>query len=315
MAARSRQRFGKLTTAVSIHTVSSAAETAAWEIQLMPKSKSFSSSAPAIMHGNGPGVIRTVIVDDEPPALDELAYLLSRFPDIEIAASAGSGRDAVEAILRERPDLVFLDIEMPGTNGFQVLREIMVQGRPPLVVFATAFDEHAIRAFEEDTVDYILKPMSLERLGKTMERVRLLLARPQRDDREGRLESLLAKVGLFPGGGAGIVRIAAEDEGRNVLLTPDEVLYFTCQERRVLAHTAEAAYPCGPGFSLDKLEERLSGFNFFRANRSDLIKLNFVRSFAPWHSGKYVVTMRHRDATEVVLSKSRVRQFKAALGI
>lgn len=281
----------------------------------MSTSNSPLASAPATTHGSGPDMIRTVIVDDEPPALDELAYLLSRFPDIEIVALAGSGREAVEVISRERPDLVFLDIEMPGMSGFQVLRQMMVQGRPPLVVFATAFDEHAIRAFEEDTVDYILKPMSLERLGKTMERVRMLLARPRRSEEEERLESLLAKMGLFSGGGAGLVRIAAEDEGRNILLTPDEVLYFTSQDRRVLAHTAEAAYACGPGLSLEKLEERLSGFDFFRANRSDLINLNFVRSFAPWHSGKYVITMRHRDATEVVLSKSRVRQFKAALGL
>ncbi|MUM78708.1 response regulator [Pseudodesulfovibrio sp. F-1] len=260
-------------------------------------------------------MIRAVIVDDEPPALDELAYLLSRFPDIEVAAAAESGREAVEAIVRVRPDLVFLDIEMPGMNGFQVLHELMVRGRPPLVVFATAFDEHAIRAFEENTVDYILKPIALERLGKTMERVRMLLDRPQRCEGDGSLESLLARVGLFPCGGTGIVRIAAEDEGRNILLTPDEVLYFNSQDRRVLAHTAEAAYPCGPGISLEKLEERLSCFDFFRVNRSDLINLSFVRSFAPWHSGKYVITMRYRDATEIVLSKSRVRQFRAALGI
>jgi two-component system LytT family response regulator/two-component system response regulator LytT len=259
-------------------------------------------------------MIRTVIVDDEPPALDELAYLLSRFPDMEIVATAGSGEEAVEVIARERPDLVFLDIEMPGKNGFQVLRELVVRGRPPLVVFATAFDEHAIRAFEENTVDYVLKPMSLERLGKTVERVRALLEQPDAAKNE-RLESLLARVGLAPGAGTGIVRITAEAEGRNVLLTPDEILYFTCQDRRVLVHTADAAYPCGPELSLDRLEERLAGLNFFRANRSDLINLNFVRSYAPWHRGKYVVTMRHREATEIALSKGRVRQFKDALGI
>ena len=266
-------------------------------------------------------VIRTVIVDDEPPALDELAYLLSQFPDVELAAAVNSGREAVEVITRERPDVVFLDIEMPGRNGFQILRELMVRGRPPLVVFATAFDEHAIRAFEENTVDYILKPVSLERLGKTLERVRALLAAPRAGDEDRRLESLLAKAGLLPAHPAqpaqptSIVRIAAEDEGRNVLLTPDEVLYFTCLDRRVLAHTAEHAFPCSHELTLDKLEERLADFNFFRANRSDLINLNFVRSYAPWHGGKYVVTMRHREATEIVLSKSRVRGFKTVLGI
>lgn len=261
------------------------------------------------------GMIRTVIVDDEPPALDELAWLLSRFPDIEIVAKAESGDEAVELIARTRPDLVFLDIEMPDKNGFQVLRELMVRGRPPLVVFATAFDEHAIRAFEQNSVDYLLKPISLERIGKTIERVRNLLDRSDGQDERGRLESLLAKVGLVPDGGVGIVRIPVEDAGRNVLLSPDEILFFSHQDRRIVAHTAESAYTCSPELTLDRLEERLGAFNFFRVNRAELINLRFVRSYAPWHSGKYIVTMRHREAMEITLSKSRVRQFKAALGI
>ncbi|WP_419785996.1 LytR/AlgR family response regulator transcription factor [Pseudodesulfovibrio sp.] len=262
-------------------------------------------------------MIRTVVVDDEPPALDELTWLLSRFPDIEIVAKAESGDEAVEVIGQTLPDLVFLDIEMPDKNGFQVLRELMVRGRPPLVVFATAFDEHAIRAFEQNTVDYILKPISLERIGKTIERVRGLLERPTGQEERERLESLLAKVGLMPeaGAGAGIVRIPVEDVGRNVLLSPDEILLFSHQDRRVMAHTEDAAFPCSPELSLDKLEERLAGFNFFRANRGELINLKYVRSYAPWTGGKYVVTMCHRDAMEIALSKSRVRQFKAALGI
>ncbi|MDD3311316.1 LytTR family DNA-binding domain-containing protein [Pseudodesulfovibrio sp.] len=275
----------------------------------------FPQGDPAAFGDGAPRMIRTVIVDDEPPALDELAWLLSRFPDIEVVAKAESGDEAVELIGRMRPDLVFLDIEMPDKNGFQVLRELMVRGRPPLVVFATAFDEHAIRAFEQNTVDYILKPISLERIGKTIERVRDLLARPSGREASERLESLLAKVGLVPEGGAGIVRIPVEDTGRNVLLSPKEILLFSHQDRRVVAHTAESVYPCSPELSLDRLEERLAGFNFFRANRAELINLKFVRSYAPWHSGKYVVTMRHREAMEIALSKSRVRDFKAALGI
>ncbi|BCS87379.1 LytR/AlgR family response regulator transcription factor [Pseudodesulfovibrio sediminis] len=285
------------------------------KIPTMSMQSPYRSHDRASVRGAAPESIRTIVVDDEPPALDELIYLLSRFPDIEIVATAGSGADAVDIITKAQPDLVFLDIEMPDKNGFQVLRELMVCGQLPLVVFATAFDEHAIRAFEENTVDYILKPMSLERLGKTIERVRSLLAKPEGGHGEGRLESLLAKVGLVSAGAIGIVRIPAEDEGRNVLLTPDEILYFSLQDRRVLAHTAKAAYPCGLEQSLDKIEERLSGFNFFRANRGELINLNFVRSYTPWHSGKYIITMRHREATEIELSKSRVRFFKAALGI
>lgn len=259
--------------------------------------------------------IRTVIVDDEPPALGQLEYLLSKFEGVELAASVDSGPDAPEIIFREEPDLVFLDIEMPGKNGFQVLSELMTMERPPLVVFATAFDEHAIRAFEENTVDYVLKPISVQRLGKTLERVRALLEKPRSDEPDRNLEALLSRMGLGHGTGAGRVRIQAEDAGRNILLTPDEILYFSCQDRRVVVHTAENAYACPCETTLEKIEERLSGTNFFRVNRSELINLDFVRGYAPWLNGKYVITLRHREATEIVLSKSRVRDFKTILGI
>lgn len=255
--------------------------------------------------------IRTVIVDDEPPALGQLEYLLSRFEDVELAAAVDSGPDAPDIILRERPDLVFLDIEMPGKNGFQVLTEIMSMARPPLVVFATAFDEHAIRAFEENTVDYVLKPISVQRLEKTLERVRTLLEKPRQDAPDKRLEALLSKMGLGPG----IVRIQAEDAGRNILLTPDEILYFSCQDRRVVAHTPDNAYSCPSETTLEKIEERLAGADFFRANRSELINLGYVRGYSPWLNGRYVITMRHREAVEIVLSKSRVRDFKTLLGL
>lgn len=255
--------------------------------------------------------IRTVIVDDEPPALGQLEYLLSKFEDVELAAAVDSGPEAPDVILREQPDLVFLDIEMPGKNGFQVLNEVMAQQHPPLVVFATAFDEHAIRAFEENTVDYVLKPISVQRLAKTIERVRALLDRPSREDDVRNLELLLSRMGV----GAGIVRIAAEDEGRNILLRPEEVLLFSCQDRRVVAHTAENAYSCPSETTLEKIEERLAGANFFRANRSELINLAFVRGYSPWLNGKYVITLRHRETMEIVLSKSRVKDFKTLLGI
>ena len=210
------------------------------------------------------------------------------------------------------PTSFSLDIEMPGKNGFQVLNEIMSMAKPPLVVFATAFDEHAIRAFEENTVDYVLKPISVQRLEKTLERVRMLLEKPRQDAPDKSLEALLSKMGLGPG----IVRIQAEDAGRNILLTPDEILYFSCQDRRVVAHTPDNAYswPQRDHAGKNRGTPRRGQF-LFRANRSELINLGYVRGYSPWLNGKYVITMRHREAVEIVLSKSRVRDFKTLLGL
>lgn len=255
--------------------------------------------------------IRTIIVDDEPPALGQLEYLLSKFEDVELIAAIDSGPDATTIIFREHPDLVFLDIEMPGKNGFEILKDIMSMQCPPLVVFATAFDEHAIRAFEENTVDYVLKPISVSRLEKTLERVRSLLARPKMATVGENLEALLLKMGLA----SGIIRIPAEDAGRNILLPPDEILYFSCQDRRVVVHTRDNSFNCPNEMTLEKIEERLSSAKFFRVNRSELINLDFVRSYTPWLNGKYIITIRHREAVEIVLSKSRVREFKSVLGI
>ncbi|GAB7022141.1 LytR/AlgR family response regulator transcription factor [Salidesulfovibrio brasiliensis] len=252
--------------------------------------------------------IRTILVDDEPPAQDELRYLLSAHDDIEIVGTADSATDAVEAIHELRPDLVFLDIEMPGRNGFHVLKAIMGMDRP-LVIFVTAFDEYAIRAFEENAVDYILKPVAKERLAASLDRARKLLTPEVAQDSEQTLRKLLADVGIQPG----LKRVSVEDSGRNVLLNPREVVFFTYENRRVYAGTRNGQYPCASDLTLDKLEDRLGGFPFFRANRSQLVNLALVRTYAPWFNGKYVLTMNDRQETEITVSKARVRDFKDAI--
>ncbi|WP_147819387.1 LytR/AlgR family response regulator transcription factor [Salidesulfovibrio onnuriiensis] len=257
-------------------------------------------------------IIRTILVDDEPPARDELAYLLSSHADVEIVATAGNAAEAVKAIRRHEPDLVFLDIQMPGRNGFHVLGDVMGMEHPPLVIFATAYDEYAIRAFEENAVDYILKPVAENRLATSLDRARARLREDspkERDDTGEALRKLLAGVGIKKG----ITRISVEHSGRNVLLSPREVVYFNYENRRVHAGTRDGLFPCAADLTLDRLEERLDGFAFFRANRSQLVNLAQVRTYAPWFNGKYVLTMADARETEITVSKSRVRDFKDAI--
>lgn len=254
-------------------------------------------------------MIRTILVDDELPAQDELNYLLSAYDDIEVVGTAGNAMDAVEAIYAHEPDLVFLDIQMPGKNGFHVLKAAMGMKKTPLVIFVTAYDEYAIRAFEENAVDYVLKPVATNRLDSSLARVRKLL-RPEAKDNSGEmLKKLLADVGIKPG----ITRISVEHSGRNVLLSPREIVYFNYENRRVHAGTKKGVYPCASDLTLDRLEERLGGFPFFRANRAQLVNLALVRTYAPWFNGKYVLTMNDEEETEITVSKARVRDFKEAI--
>ncbi len=257
--------------------------------------------------------IRTILVDDEPPALDELTYLLSEFEYVQIVGSASSGQKAVRIIREMTPDLVFLDIQMPGKNGFKVLADIVDMAHPPLVVFATAYDNYAIQAFEENAVDYLLKPISAKRLHKSLERIRCLLAwkkgQSKRLEHPQDLRALLAVAGIRPE----IARISVESDGRNVLLRPREVVFFQSTDKRVHAHTKEGVFACPSDLSLEKIEERLHDFSFFRANRSQLVNLAFVRSYAPWFNGKYVVTLNDGKATDITINKSRVKAFRATI--
>ncbi|XXJ21121.1 LytR/AlgR family response regulator transcription factor [Desulfovibrio caledoniensis] len=254
-------------------------------------------------------IIRTILVDDEPPARDELNYLLSSHGDIDVVGTVGNAADAVKSIAAKRPDLVFLDIQMPGRDGFSVLQEVMAMDGQPLVVFVTAYDDYAIRAFEENAVDYLLKPVDPKRLADSLERVRRRLAASENRESSEVLRRLLAGAGIKPG----VTRISVEHSGRNILLSPQEIVYFDCVNRRIHAKTREALYPCASDVTLDRLEERLEGFPFFRANRSQLVNLALVRTYAPWFNGKYVLTMRDEAETEITVSKARVRPFKDAM--
>lgn len=257
--------------------------------------------------------ITTLIVDDEPPARDELEYLLSAHDDIEIIGTAANADEAVQLVDGKKPDLVFLDIQMPGQNGFQALERICELDKIPMVIFATAYDEYAIRAFEENAVDYILKPVSRERLSKSLERVREMhassAAEPAPQTADETLRKLLTEVGIKPG----ITRISVEHCGRNMLLGPREIIYFDYHDRRVHAVTAEGQFCCQSDLTLDRIEERLRDFPFFRANRSQLVNLSHVRSYAPWFNGKYVLNMNVAEETEIIVSKARVKEFRAAI--
>ena len=256
--------------------------------------------------------IRCILIDDEVPALDELSFLLSDFNDIDIIGTAASATKGIKLIEEKEPDLVFLDIQMPGKNGFHVLHEIMQFSEPPLVIFATAYDEYALQAFEENAVDYILKPLSRERLEKSIERIRCLVYATCEEKVEmPDMNALLNTMGI----GTKVLRISVEASGRILLLEPSDVTLCRVEDRKIMIYTRKGVFPCYGDKTLDKLEERLQGQPFFRTSRGEMVNLTHVRDFAPWFNGKYVVTMKHIDKEEIIICKGRVKDFRQRLGL
>ncbi len=254
-------------------------------------------------------MLNVLIVDDERPARDELAYLLSGHADLAIR-EAGSVEQALDVLAQSSIDVVFLDIQMPGRNGFELLREIACEPEPPFVVLVTAFDQHAIRAFEENAVDYVLKPVAPERLARALDRVRKL-AEDQAQAREGRtVHNLLARLGH-----SCLPRIAVERGGKVCLVPTSRVLVIEADGKRLIALADDGAQVCHGLPTLAKAEERLAGQPFFRANRSALINLERIAEFSPWQGGRYIVIMDDAARTEVVVSRNQVREFKLQLGV
>lgn len=242
-------------------------------------------------------MIRTLVVDDEKLARDRLSKFLQNMNGVEIVGQASNGVEAVRLIEEETPDLVFLDVQMPGLDGFGVLNAIKHQ---PQVIFATAFDEYAIRAFEVEAVDYLLKPISRSRLSESVRRVEERLAdhNPAPDLRQI-VRALEAKER----------RHAAQvpvHKGKQILvLSTDDVYWFEVEYRLVYAYTASDRYMTS--FTLKDLEERLDPEVFFRAHKSRLVNLNHVRAIVPWFGGRFKLVMNNPQASEVELSRAQAR--------
>jgi DNA-binding LytR/AlgR family response regulator len=248
--------------------------------------------------------IRALVVDDEKLARDRLAGFLTGLPEVQLVGQAGDGGEALEIIEQERPDLVFLDVQMPGMDGFEVLKALR-QPRPH-VVFATAYDDHAIRAFEVGAVDYLLKPFGRARVQDTVERVRARLA----TDRPGPdLERMLRRLEDQQKVHVSQVPVHA---GKRILILPvAEVLWFAVEYRLVYAHTRERAFMTN--YTLRELEERLDPGVFFRAHKSSLVNLEHVKEIVPVFGGRYKLVMRDQAGSEVALSRAQARALRGRL--
>ncbi|HYO13516.1 MAG TPA: response regulator [Thermoanaerobaculia bacterium] len=241
-------------------------------------------------------MIRALVADDEAPARRKLRDLLGREMDFEVVGEAVDGVEAVEAIRAASPDVVFLDIQMPRLDGFGVIQEIGVEAMP-LVVFVTAYDEHALRAFEVNTLDYLLKPFAPSRFQRLLDRVRRQLGGPSSGDLAERIDRLLATVRPAPRYLRQILVERGED--RQTLLALDGVDVIRA-EGNYLCFLSGGVEHRRRG-TLRDLEDRLDPARFLRLNRSEIVRLDAVREVQPWFHGDARVVLQ--DGTVLTWSR------------
>jgi DNA-binding LytR/AlgR family response regulator len=249
-------------------------------------------------------MITTVIADDEPLARARLRSLLAVIDDVTVVGEADNGIDALRCIQVHGPQLAVLDVHMPGLSGFQVLDALT---RPPHVVFATAYDEYAIRAFEVDAIDYLLKPVSQARVVEAVARAR---QRIERGDTPGSAE--ITRPHAAQGEHAPPVRQIPVQCGRRILVLPtDTILWFGVDYRIVHAHVEGRTYMTN--YTLKQLEDRLDPETFFRAHKSALVNLDHIREIVPRIGGRHSLVMGDAARSEVALSRSQARALRARL--
>lgn len=245
--------------------------------------------------------LRIFIVDDEAPARRELRYLLEQLSCVEVAGEAANGTAALKGIRDSRPDIVFLDIQMPGLSGLELAQFLCELPRPPLIVFATACQEHALDAFEVDAVDYLCKPFTAERIAKAVAKAARMLAVPP--------ASPAASAESAPQGAETCCRKLPLYRGESIVPTAVERIVFAyAEEGEVRVKTLDGSYLAR--FTLAELERKLAPAGFFRSHRSYLVNGNFVREVIPWFNGSYKLVMGDKERTEVPVSRYNVSDLK-----
>jgi two-component system LytT family response regulator len=250
--------------------------------------------------------IRALLVDDEDLARIALRRALEPERDIEIVGEAANGIEAIEMIAEMRPDLVLLDIEMPGFDGFEVVQQL---ADPPVIVFVTAYDEYAVRAFEANAIDYLLKPVQPERLARALARVRQRIPSLGEHGRSAEHGGRVKEVARERGGP--VRRIAARRGKRIVIVPLREVIRVEIEDKLVFAITANDRLLVEK--TISELEASLEPSGFLRISRGELVNLEMVKELVPWFSGTWRVKLANGEERDV--SRERARQLKEAMGV
>jgi DNA-binding LytR/AlgR family response regulator len=242
-------------------------------------------------------MMRSLIIDDEPPARARLSRMLAAHSSVVgVIGEARDGLEALEKISGLRPDLIFLDVEMPGLNGFQVLQSLPADVTLPLIIFTTGYDQHALAAFEANAIAYLLKPVEAERLREALDRAwRIHSFEPRRGAERRALSSFIQNAP------APLQQVVGRKRDRFFLLSPEEIIFFRADGGIVRAHTAIEGY--WVNYQLNYLEACLPEEMFFRAHRSVIVNLTKVKEMRPYSKSSFLLLMSDQAQTEIKVSE------------
>lgn len=244
--------------------------------------------------------ISTILADDEPLALDELSYLLREFPEIEIAATASNGPEAVEKILKFEPDVVFLDVQMPGIDGLGVINRLRESPMPmPAFVLCTAYEQYALEAFKAEVLDYLLKPVERERLAMTIARLRKTFLEPEPP-----------AAAAPPAGTPAHSKLIVRSGGRNWIVDASDIVYATIEDG-LITITAGTVEGQSNYKTIEELQSALDPGQFWRVHRSYLVNVNRIKEVVPWFKSSYQLRMDDKRGSEIPVSRVQTKRLRA----
>ena len=256
--------------------------------------------------------IRALVVDDEQLAREELCFLLGQAGGVEIVGQAVDGVDALRQAGDLRPDVVFLDVQMPGLTGFEVARRLIEADLPAQLVFVTAFDQYAVDAFSVNAVDYVLKPVDADRLEQTLDRIRRRLASEQATrlplsaaELDRVVEAVQARRGRRD-------QLAVRAGERFVLVQAEEVVHASLVDDTIVVTTATVSGTSNYR-TLDEIQARLDPAVFWRVHRAHLVNITKIKEIVPWFSRNYLLRMKDAKATEIPVSRSQTQRLREYL--
>jgi two-component system response regulator LytT len=257
--------------------------------------------------------LSAVIVDDEQLARDELAYLLKDIGDVEVVAQGKNGVEAVNLIREHSPDLVFLDVQMPGLDGFGVLKKLLDKKIPlPKIVFATAFDQYAVKAFEVNAVDYLLKPFDRKRVAESLQKARekIEVAGASSDKFEALMRMLESQKPQTS-------KILLKAAGRLFLINQKDICFASIEDGVITVVTSGASGMEGQSNcrTLEELLDSLDPNLFWRAHRSFLVNINRIKEVVPWFKSSYQLRMDDKKQTEIPVSRAQTKRLRELFGL
>ncbi len=255
--------------------------------------------------------ITALIVDDEQLARDELAFLLKGLSDIEVLGHGKNGVEAVNLIRELEPRLVFLDVQMPGLDGFGVIKRLLdKKAHLPLFVFATAYDQYAVQAFEVNAIDYLLKPIARSRLEKAVAKVRRVIEAGE--SAHQKLDRLVQMIEERPV--TQKTKLMVKSSGRLILVDSDEVVYARIEDGVISIVTKDMEGESNFR-TVEELQNNLDANTFWRVHRSYLVNINRIKEVVPWFKSSYQIRMDDRKQTEIPVSRAQTRKLRELLNL